>query len=232
MPFPNEETKSEPVVGVYWGTFDPPTLAHGNIVKTAFKQLKLTKLIIVINNNSKTGKTYTIPIDERKKMFREMLCAEYKNEECIKHFAVFSQTDNFDFSYSKIKELSIYQKIIAIVGQDSFDAYKKYISAYDMVAIMPRGNQHDLLDAEIQKLGLTNIVILKTDKSFLGVSSTKVREAVKNNDIDYLTNASAPRVKKSILTRGFFKPGYHGGQYTAVHHRSAEIIQRVWRRKR
>jgi len=35
-------------IGVYWGTFDPPTLAHGKIIENSIKNLNLSKLIIVV----------------------------------------------------------------------------------------------------------------------------------------------------------------------------------------
>ncbi len=217
----------ESLVGIYWGTFDPPTLAHGNIVNTAFTQLKLSKLLVVINNNSKTGKNYVIPANKRKAMFRQMLASEkYKDS-----VSVFAQTNFFDFSYEKMKELLPNKKIVAIVGQDSFEAYKKYLGAYEKVAVMPRGDQHALLQAEIKKLGLTNTDILKVDSQLLDISSTKIREAVKKQDMNYLASAAAPCVKKSIETHGFFKEGYLKRSYTAIHHTSAEVIQRAWRKR-
>jgi nicotinic acid mononucleotide adenylyltransferase len=43
--------KHTPLNGVFWGCFDPPTLAHKAIALKALKDIPLKRLIIVINNH-------------------------------------------------------------------------------------------------------------------------------------------------------------------------------------
>jgi cytidyltransferase-like protein len=35
-------------IGIYWGTFDPPTLAHADIIEKSLSQFNLAKVIVVL----------------------------------------------------------------------------------------------------------------------------------------------------------------------------------------
>jgi len=218
------EAKSS--IGIFWGTFDPPTLAHRNMMVAAIKQCNLAKLIVAINDNAKTKKTYKTPGNQRKKMLRSMLEAEYKNK-----MVVLCQTDFFDLSYAAVKKFFPESKLIALVGQDSFEAYKNYIKPYDQVLVVPRGDTHAQLAKDIALLGLTNVTILQIDKKYLNMSSTAVRAAVKNDSGIYLLESLAAPVKKQILAHGFFKMDLKGNEYVDKHYAAATKIQHMWRKK-
>lgn len=47
------------MTGVYWGAFNPPTEAHAAIIVASLKNIRLKKLIIVVNNHS--YKNYVYP---------------------------------------------------------------------------------------------------------------------------------------------------------------------------
>jgi len=103
-------------MGIYWGTFDPPTLAHGNIIEKSMHDLKLSKLIIVINDNNATGKNYKSPGKDRIHMLKSMISAAARDR-----LIILRQTDFFSFSYENIKKIYPDKNIAAIVGEDSFD---------------------------------------------------------------------------------------------------------------
>lgn len=40
-------------VGIYSGTFDPPTNAHNHIIRSSLKNLNLKRIYVIVNKNGK-----------------------------------------------------------------------------------------------------------------------------------------------------------------------------------
>ena len=220
----DQKTDNKPGIGIYWGTFDPPTLAHADIIAKSIAQFKLSKLIVVVNDNSTTGKTYKIPGKVRANMIRRMFYQSPLKGSIV----VLCQTDKFSLTYAKVKEIYS-RKVYSIVGQDSFEYYGKKCAGYDQVIVVPRGNNHQKLQEKIAEYQLTNISVLTTDPKFLHVSSTLVRESV-GAASDQKQNAfityTHPKVKEFIYRYGFLTGNYN----TAQHHVAANTIQHAWKK--
>lgn len=206
-------------IGLFWGTFDPPTLAHASIIENSINQLKLSRLIVVINDNEATGKIYKSPGPARLAMLLSMVSQEIKDR-----LVIIRQTNTFSLSYNDFKKEYPDKEVYAIVGQDSFERYGKYFAEYDHIIVVPRGKDSLQLQQKINDLHLTNISILEINKEYLNTSSTLVREAINSGQNDIPSKYTHPSVNAYVKTHGFFKE-----HYTAAHHESALTIQRAWR---
>jgi nicotinic acid mononucleotide adenylyltransferase len=151
-----DKPKQSGSMGIYWGTFDPPTLAHGNIIETAIRELKLSKLIVAINdhdandekdkqrrNAAKSNKDDNKKQDHKEtkdkenkkpsgKIFktpgvdRARMLRSMLSEPAKKHLTIARQTGEFSVAYESFKKDYPDLKIHIIVGQDSFEDYLKY----------------------------------------------------------------------------------------------------------
>lgn len=107
------------------------------------------------------------------------------------------QTDAKPFSYQSAKLQHPQQQVLAIVGQDSFDGFKKYKSSfgsYDHILVVPRGDGENLLQTDIEQLKVNNISILRTDRAYLTISSTRARDAIKIGRDDIVQTQLHPTV--------------------------------------
>ena len=195
-------------IGIYWGTFDPPTLAHLNTAITVMKKCHLSKLIIVINDNTNTGKQYNINGVARENLWQSMIDdidipANWKDR-----VRIICQTDKQPFSYQDAKKQYPEQNVIAIVGQDSFNGFKKYkasFGTYDHILVAPRDNQAASLTHEIEELGVSNISTLPMDDAYLSISSTKARNALQAGQHHIAQTQLHASVIKSVSEQGLFR---------------------------
>lgn len=152
-------------VGVYWGAFDPPTSAHYAIMESALQNLKLKKLIVVINNNS--YKKYAYPLIERRRVI------EFKVQESgLKDIEIFDQDDSKLINYSYLRQRTN-DLLYAIAGYDAYIRWQKYSSErqrneYDAIIVVPRGDQEPILYDQ-------NAVLMRIDSMYKYVSSSEIK---------------------------------------------------------
>lgn len=210
-------------VGIFWGTFDPATLAHKEVIEQAIIHLNLNRLIVVINDNNATGKLYKIPGRDRAIILRSLFV-----KSPIKQYVVIvRQTDVFTFSHNKIQEIYNCSRIHSIVGQDSFEQYGAKCTSYGSVFVVPRGNESKLIRKKITDLKLSNVQVLQIDEKFLHTSSTMVRKTIEQKEVTPLLPSIHPSTSLYIIKHGFLKTNY-----TAKHHSAAKLIQRQWLTKK
>jgi cytidyltransferase-like protein len=223
-------------IGLYWGTFDPPTLAHLNVMLTAIEQGDLDRLIVVVNDNS-GPKHYHTPGVSRAQMIIKMLL-EHANNQTIKKvpIEIMVQNDHFKIDEKLIGKLHPGSTVVPVVGQDSFVSSAKYCSKYHEVIVAPRDhNESELLKKTILEHNLNNIRVLTLDSKYLTMSSTQVRNEI-NHAHETSKQSSTPieprisnmvsqSTSRYIRDHYFFKDGYH-----AEHHSAAKIIQPHWRK--
>ncbi len=219
-------------IGLYWGTFDPPTVTHFNIMKNAITQGNLDKLVIVINDN--TGpKHYHTPGKNRAAMIRKMFWDSDKQQPIAlmkqTPIEIIVQTDNYKIDSQLIEKMNGNTCIVPIVGQDSFITSTKYCKNHEEVIVAPRGeNEADQLTKAIAEHQLNNIRILELGNEFLTVSSTLVRSKVcnmPNDEEPQIASLVTPSTANYIRSHYFFKDGYH-----AEHHDAALTLQKAWRK--
>ena len=70
-------------IGIFGGSFDPFTIGHANVVKKAFQQLKLDKIIIVPTtvNYYRPDKRYLFTFDEKVRIIQNFTCGIRENVE-------------------------------------------------------------------------------------------------------------------------------------------------------
>ena len=151
--------------GVFWGSFDPPTLAHKAII---VKMSDLFQEVLIIVNNFAQIK-YFAPVEHRINMLQSMLSGISKQPKILQ------QNDNHINDYLKLKQ-QIPEHLSIVVGLDALQAWSEThaiseLVNYDAVYIVPRSSCL-VLNLE----NFTNIFQLPIDLNYQGMSSTQVRE--------------------------------------------------------
>ncbi len=180
-----------PSTAVFWGTFDPPTLAHGAIVEVALKTLLFQRLIIVVNASPRKGTLASL--EYRLAMLRIML----EDLGLMDRVELLIQEPGRLLDYQTLRR-DFGAPLAVIAGADSLVAWiktAKDLEAYDGVWIAEReGSVHDFEHAKLHSLPLS--------ASLAGVSSSKVRAALgEGNSIDGMIH---PRVAAYIKEYGFY----------------------------
>lgn len=205
-------------VGIYWGTFDPPTLAHLNIMLQAIEQGELDKLVVVINNKS-GYKHYHTPGVDRLIMIRQMLLHSVAAEQ----INIVIQNDTQKYGVEEISQIFEDDRIIPVVGQDSFEKFAAYCKQYSEVIVAPRGDKESLtLQNTIHEHELDNIRVLNLGRKYLEVSSSRVREEVNAHESPAISSLVTSNTGHYIEDHRFFKEDFH-----AEHHSAARTIQRA-----
>lgn len=161
-------------IGLYSGTFDPPTKAHNAIIRNAIQNLKLERLYIFVNKNG--GKQYKCSSEERVAMLKRML-KDIEDKVVI----IAQASDSKREDYKMIKNILIKDKVIHIVGEDSYERRLLIIPdkrvQFDAIAIIPREGY-----PKIENLESNAFYLPINDETMLNVSSTKVRSQLASRD--------------------------------------------------
>lgn len=147
------------------GRFNPPTIGHESIFKTAIQTAKKTNSVpIIFVSSSVDNKSNPLPIEEKISF--------------LKSFFPGIDFRPMTSAYDAIKNLSNegYDSIILLTGNDRKESYTKMIT---------RGMEKP--DHDENKINLKDFQILSLTRDpdaddISGASATKMREAAKNND--------------------------------------------------
>lgn len=186
-------------IGIYSGTFDPPTKAHNTIIRSAIETLGLRKLYIFVNKNG--DKHYKCSSHERVEMLQRML-SDIKEQVVI----IAQSSENKRSDYLMLKKILDDQKVIHIVGEDSYQRRlllvpKKRVN-FDAIAIIPRKLAHseesiaDKLESNAFYLPIGGAGSIEL------VSSTRTREKLAAHD--YRNIDLTPEVLSYILEGSFY----------------------------
>lgn len=150
--------------GVFWGSFDPPTLAHKAIM---VKMLDLFQEVLIIVNNFTQIKYFT-SVEHRMNMLQVML-SDISNQPKI-----LQQNDSHIYDYLKLKQ-QIPENLSIVVGLDALQTWSEThaiteLVNYDAVYIVPRFSS-----LVLNLKNFTNIFLLPIDLNYQGMSSTQVR---------------------------------------------------------
>lgn len=160
---------SDSPVAVYWGFFDPPTVAHREIIIQAVDNLKFEQLIIVVNKN-KSKKVFLSAFD-RINLIKNML-----PDSVLDKITILNQDDDNPIDYFSLKK-NIQQPLHIIAGEDSYKAWLKNndyksISKYDKIYVIPRST---LALKTAKKFG--NVEFLPWSNKFYAVSSSQIKDS-------------------------------------------------------
>lgn len=167
---------------VYWGSFDPFTLAHQEIINQFLDTVYVNELLLVINNDER--KNYLAPLNDRIKMinlgllannFRHIKDKIYQKENSV--IKILIQQAVGELSYEKLKNEREHLAVIA--GMDSFLDWCKStplekIKTFDQLYIVPRAD----FDLPRSLLESKNLELLPIKEEYRNVSSKKSREGI------------------------------------------------------
>ena len=153
------------MIGVYWGAFDPPTVAHLAIICAALNEIPLKKIIVVVNNHE--YKKYTIPLKDRLNLVKKMSKASG-----IKNYELCVQDEKQKIDYLELRTF-IKEPLCAVAGYDAYLEWMNHSTLserkqYDAIAVIPRGSKDPVLFD-------SNAFLLRIKEEYKHVSSTGVR---------------------------------------------------------
>ena len=137
-------------IGIFGGSqsFDPFTIGHANVVKKAFQQLKLDKVIIVPTtvNYYRPDKRYLFTFDEKVRIIQNFTCGIRENVE------IDTIEKDKDGSWRTIDLVQYFKKkfptdnLYLIIGEDSYNDFKTWtrweeILDYVRLAVANRGGE-------------------------------------------------------------------------------------------
>ena len=167
-------------IGVYFGTFDPIHEGHISVIKSAIKAKELDEVLIVPNVN---------PIHKSPKDIRHrnsMVALRIQKEQNINLYLADSSEviDRYGRNpfFERVMQIYGTKNIYQLIGSDSFfklaSSGQIQSSNFRKYLVMPR--KEDNLD-ELKKLSSEKAEILLNEVDEAGMSSTKIRNKVKNN---------------------------------------------------
>jgi len=166
----------------YPGTFNPPHLGHVSAVMVALDNLKFDE-VWIMPCGKRIDKVIPIAYDDRRSLGN--IFVEYL--QTIIHVPVkllTTELDNTDGKYTHeiIVELKSQSKdeIFQLVGIDGFMGIKERVIAPNEKFVIIKRSGYEFPEGLILN---NNLIFL--DEGVGGISSTKIREMVKNHNIDY-----------------------------------------------
>ena len=155
----------EETTAVFWGAFDPPTVAHLAIIAKSVEEDNFHRLIVIVNNHS--YKQYIHPLAVRLKLLQDLIAKER-----LSSVEILWQDDISKIDYSLLKQ-SIEGPLCVIAGYDSYMNFVNHSTVeerllYDKMAMVPRGSASPILFDE-------NAFLLPIDPIYKDVSSTQMR---------------------------------------------------------
>lgn len=177
-------------IGIFGGSFDPFTIGHANVVKKAFQQLKLDKIIIVPTtvNYYRPDKRYLFTFDEKVRIIQNFTCGIRENVE------IDTIEKNKDGSWRTIDLVQYFKKkfptdnLYLIIGEDSYNDFKTWtrweeILDYVQLAVANRGG--DWTKKDVPHLGID------MGREFEDCSATNTRNKLIEELIElYLSDSS------------------------------------------
>lgn len=179
-------------LGFFGGSFNPPTIAHYNLIKQALIEYDFDKVYFVPMNDyyKKAG---LIDMNKRIEMINLMCKNDSRIEVSDIEKEMNYQSTAID-AFRLIKEKYINDEIVFFMGEDNFsemEKWKDYEELKKFNYIVFQRNEKHILD-----INLDNVLYMKNEEN-LNISSTIIRNKLKKNEsIDDLVTEE---VKKYIL---------------------------------
>ena len=191
-------------IGIFGGCFNPPHKMHIEIARNLIKQGMLDKVIFVPTGNS-YKKAELVDMKHRISMLNFVIDNENMEVSDISGDVNYSYTFQvLDYFNSKHPNAQIY----FICGTDNlkeFSKWKNYeyiLSNYKLLVVARNGDNVDKLIQEYSNY-VYNICIANIEENL--VSSTLIREALKQNNNEYIRECLDKQVIEYIDKKGLYK---------------------------
>lgn len=184
-------------IGVYSGSFDPPTRAHLAIMETALRQYDLRRLYVLINFSS--GKMLKASLREREEMLRLMTG---KIAGRLVFLPVISPDEKFVIE-KRILQAEGAGRLFAFIGEDSYAKLPvpRPAGPEPVWVVIPRGGGNGVREAD-------GVRILRVP-GIGSISSSAARKSVSEGDAD--SAPVTPGIKNYIRENGLYVPVGAGG---------------------
>ena len=165
-------------IGVFMGSFNPPTKGHLKVVNYLLKKKTVNKVLIVPTLNY-WDKTDLIDIKDRINMLKI-----YENKDIL----VDTKNNKYIYTCELMKELEKdYPKdeLYLIIGADNiinFHKWKNYQELLKYKIIVVNRDNIDI-DKYVNKLGKDSFIVL-SDYPFIKISSSEIRNNLNNKNLD------------------------------------------------
>lgn len=168
-----DEAEKQKTVGVYSGSFDPPTTAHLSIILSALSTNELDKLVLYVNTRG--NKKYKACANQRKEML-ELMLRDYAD----RIFIYLQTVDDKRSDYRKIRGVN--NKFVLIIGEDSYEKRRSLppiqVIECDKIFVVSRNT-----DAEALHVKLGQEAVAMPIANAQSISSTLVREKLRKGEL-------------------------------------------------
>lgn len=189
-------------IGIYGGSFNPMHIGHEEIVKYILKVFDMDKIIIIPVGIPSHRENDLEQSDVRLKICKEI----FKNNKKVEISDIEIKNKEKSYTYDTLlKLIKIYGKnneFFEIIGEDSlknlktWKNYKELINLCKFIVFRRKDEKNIEIDSEF----LNNEKIIILENKYYDISSTLIREKVKNKkDISGLVNEKV----KSLIQKEY-----------------------------
>ena len=185
-------------IAIYGGSFNPMHIGHEKIVDYVLNNLNMDKIIIIPVGIPSHRENNLEQSDTRLKICKEIFKGNKKIE--VSHIEIKSEGKSYTYD-TLLKLMDLYgenNEFFEIIGEDSLKSlktwknYEELLKICKFIVFRRKDDKNIQIDEEF--LNNKNIIILENE--YYDISSTEIRNMVKNNeDISAFVNK---KVKKLI----------------------------------
>ncbi|MBF0362690.1 MAG: hypothetical protein HQK49_16845 [Oligoflexia bacterium] len=198
-------------IGIYTGSFDPPTIAHFEIIRQIAKMKEIDQVFVLVNRDG--GKDFNLSLKDRLQLVK--VVENGQNGKIITLPAPLGNKEQF-----AKKLIEIFHKdtkdIINFVGEDVFSLYREQMTKdrERVWCIVPR--EEPILSELSRTVGVARPIVedknikflkldLKSQEIIKGVSSSQFRENMIRGEFSKAKDLLDPTVAKLIEENGFYR---------------------------
>ncbi len=184
-------------VGVYVGSFDPVHLGHKNVIDYLISNNIVDK-IIIIPTGDYWNKKLNCSLENRINMLRF-----YQNDKVI----VNDTLNNLNYTYEVLNELrKEYKDLYLIIGADNIKDFHLWKNVNEILKnkVIVLGRDNINVEEYINKFDKNKFILCDDFKEY-NVSSTKIRNLIKENDYSLLDKYLDSDIIKYIIDNRLYK---------------------------
>lgn len=185
-------------IAIYGGSFNPMHIGHEKIVDYVLNNLNMDKIIIIPVGIPSHRENNLEQSDTRLKICKEIFKGNKKIE--VSDIEIKSEGKSYTYD-TLLKLINLYgenNEFFEIIGEDSlknlktWKNYEKLLKICKFIVFRRKDDENIQIDEEF--LNNKNIIILENE--YYNISSTEIRNMVKNNE--NISNFVNKKVKKLI----------------------------------
>lgn len=185
-------------IAIYGGSFNPMHIGHEKIVDYVLNNLNMDKIIIIPVGIPSHRENNLEQSDTRLKICKEIFKGNKKIE--VSDIEIKSEGKSYTYD-TLLKLIDLYgenNEFFEIIGEDSlknlktWKNYEKLLKICKFIVFRRKDDENIQIDEEV--LNNKNIIILENE--YYNISSTEIRNMVKNNED--ISNFVNKKVKKLI----------------------------------